>query len=155
MDPLSVLSIAGVAGATAKAAWNVGVGLHAFFSNIKAVDPTVNGLVAEVKALSNACAFVDRRLHDIVRDYEAEVRMPRADEGKLWACIEVQVLDSQHSVAQLETAFHVVQRERTTRLSQVWRQMMINMQARNINEARNRLQSHTTSLQTILQTVAM
>ena len=155
MDPLSVLSIAGVAGATAKAALDLGLGLYGFFSNVKAVDQAVNELVREVKALSHACEFVDRHLQVVVRDYEAEVRKPRLDEGKLWACIKDQVLDNQRSVAQLEAAFHVVQRERTTKFSQLLRQFMVNMQAKNINDARNRLRSHTTSLQTILQTVTM
>lgn len=155
MDPLSVLSIAGTAASTAKVAWNVGEALYAFFSDVKAIDHTVTALVAEVKALSSACALVDERLRDIVRDFDAEVRKPRADSGKLWGCIEVQVTQSEKSIAQLQAAFDNVRNETSNKLAQAWRQIKLNMRAKDINEARNRIRSHTASLQTILQTVAM
>ena len=155
MDPLSILSIAGIAGATAKAAWDIGTKLRVFFNDIKDVDKTVNELVAEVEALSSACEIVDQRLHDIVRDYEAEVSRPRAGEAKLWACIEAQVRKSQRSIAQLEAAFLKIQREHTNRLVQVWRQFTINIQAKDIKEARDRLRFQTMSLQTVLQALAM
>lgn len=155
MDPLSVLSIARAAASTAQAAWNVGETLYTFFGDVKTIDRTVRGMVAEVKALGSACALVDERLHDIVRDFDAEIKKPGVARGKLWACIEVQVAESQESVMQLRTAFQNVRREGSTPLAQVWRQIRLNMQAKDIEEARNRIRSHTAGLQTVLQTVAM
>lgn len=66
MDPLTVLKIASVAASTAKAAWDVGEGIYTFCSDVKVVNQTISGLVAEVKALGSACTLVDERLRDIV-----------------------------------------------------------------------------------------
>lgn len=155
MDPLTVLKIASVAASTAKAAWDVGEGIYTFCNDVKVINQTVSGLVAEVKALGSACTLVDERLRDIVKDFENEARRPVADRRELWNCIELQISDSQLSVGQVEAALKSIKEEGSNTFSQAWRQIKLNMKARDIGEARNRIRSQTASLQTILQTVAM
>ena len=155
MDPLSILQIAGSAATTAKAAWTVGEALYTFFHDVKVIDQTVGGLVAEIKALSGACTLVDERLRDIVQNFDHEITKPSESRAKLWACVEAQVVDSQKSVDQLQAAIAGLVKDGSNAFAQAWRQVKLNMQTKDIGEARNRIRSHTASLQTILQTVAM
>lgn len=155
MDPLSILSIASAAANIAKGAWNVGEGLHQFFHDVKIIDQTVGGLIVEVKALSGACTLVDERLRDIVQNFDHDITKANDSRVKLWACVEAQVEDSQRSVDQLQTAISGLVKDGTNPFAQAWRQVKLHMQTKDIGEARNRIRSHTASLQTILQTVAM
>lgn len=155
MDPATILSIAGTSAALSKIAWQLGEGLYIFFSDVKFIDQTVLGLISEVKALSSACALVDDRLRDIVQEFDSELRTPAKDRSKLWDCIKAQLNESEKSISQLGSAFETAQKSSTNSVIQMWRQVKLNMQAKDIDEARNRIRSHTASLQTILQTVAM
>ncbi|EME48536.1 hypothetical protein DOTSEDRAFT_48990 [Dothistroma septosporum NZE10] len=155
MDPLSVLQIAGSAATAAKAAWSVGEALYTFCHDVKVIDQTVGGLIAEIKALSSACTLVDERLRDIVQNFDHEITRPSESRAKLWACVEAQVIDSQKSVDQLQAAVAGLVKDGSNAFAQAWRLVKLNMQTKDIGEARNRIRSHTASLQTILQTVAI
>lgn len=155
MDPVSVLHIAGTAANTAKAAWSIGETLYTFFNDVANIDQTVKNLIAEVKALSKACDLVDQRLRGLVQDFEADIRSQRGSDSNLWPCIKSQLADSESSISQLRAALESVRNERSNKLTQAWRQVKLNMQARDIEDARNRIRSHTAGLQTVLQTVAM
>ncbi|KAF7185962.1 hypothetical protein HII31_12835 [Pseudocercospora fuligena] len=153
MDPLT---IAASSAKIASSAWKVGEGLYHFFHDVKVIDQTVSGLIAEIKALSGACTLVDERLRDIVQNFDEEATDPKCESrSRLWACVDAQVADSGKSVKQLEAAIAGLVKDGSNPFAQAWRQVKLNMQAKDIGEARNRIRSHTASLQTILQTVAI
>ncbi|KXS99034.1 hypothetical protein AC579_634 [Pseudocercospora musae] len=154
MDPVSILQIAGFAGSASKGAIEVAKDLYVFCNEVRNVDQTVHGLVSEVQALGGACALVDERLRQIVADHETTSSIG-ASKGRLWSCIELQVTDSRRTIEQLKTAFQGVREQGGNVLSQVWRQIKLNTKTKDIAEARNRIRSHTASLQMVLQTVAI
>ncbi|KAF7197299.1 hypothetical protein HII31_01350 [Pseudocercospora fuligena] len=154
MDPVSILQIAGFAGSASKGAIEVAKDLYVFCNEVRNVDQTVHGLVTEVQALGSACALVDERLRQIVADYEI-TSSSNGNKGRLWNCIELQVTDSRRTIEQLKLAFQGVREQGGNVLSQVWRQIKLNTKTEDIAEARNRIRSHTASLQMVLQTVAI
>ncbi|KXT00791.1 hypothetical protein AC578_2966 [Pseudocercospora eumusae] len=155
MDPVSILQIAGFAGSASKGAIDVAKELYLFCSEVRNVDQTVHGLVTEVQALGSACALVDERLRQIVADHEITSSTDNS-KGRLWNCIELQVTDSRRTIEQLKLAFQGVREQGGGNvLSQVWRQIKLNTKTKDISEARNRIRSHTASLQMVLQTVAI
>ena len=161
MDPITAGHVAGVAFSIAIGAFEVGEGLYTFIQDVKQLESTTSAFAGEIKALGAACRVVSNRLQDIVKDHESRVSLGSSsnrDSFQLWSCLEDQISDCQKTISQLQEAVSCLKRDPakgTNFVGQVVRQIKLHMKAKDITEARNRIRSHTASLQILLQSIAM
>ena len=161
MDPVSAAHIAGNALSVAKGAWELGQALYTFISDARGIDTTIQGFAGEVRALAAACQVVGNRLEPIVKERDADstyTGQPSGEEDPLWACLEGQVSECQETIARLKALIQGLGRDYTkdrSFLDQAARQVKLNMKSKEVTEIRSRVQSHTSSLQVMLQVIAM
>ncbi|KAI5361585.1 putative tetratricopeptide-like helical domain superfamily [Septoria linicola] len=152
MDPLQIASVAAV---LAKSAWSVGQSLYLFGHDVTNIDQTVAGLAIEVQTLGRACALVEGRLKDIVGNHDTDAGKAEMGHEKIWFYLQSLVQDTQATIDQLEHAIRSVRREGKNLPAQMWRQFKLDLNAKDIAEARDRIRSHTASLQIALQTITI
>lgn len=152
MDPITILHLAGTVASLANAAYGVGISIYTFVQDTKQVDQSVRGLSSEVKALGGACDLIGKRLYDIIHEYDQDKSL---EQSALWECVSAQVDDCKETIEHLQDAIASVQQNKHNFISQAWRQITLNMKAKNIGEVRNRIRSHTAGLQLVLQAIAM
>ena len=160
MDPITTGHIVGVAFSVASGAWTVGTALYQFFDDVKHVDQTAKAFASEVTALGTACGAVGRRFQkDFERPGQQHSQPPTDESAQLWTCLENQLEACDVTISELKTAVSCIEDSGSHRgpklISQAIRQIKLNMKTGDIAEARNRIQSHTASLQIVLQAVAM
>ncbi|KAI9693016.1 MAG: hypothetical protein M1822_005011 [Bathelium mastoideum] len=161
MDPVTAIQVAATAFSVAKGAYEVGEVLYTFVHDVKNLESTTSAFAAEIKALGAACRVVSDRLQDIVKDHERQntrESSSKCDSSYLWLCLEGQIADCQKTISQLQEAAYCLKRDsskETNFVSQVVRQIKLNMRTKDIANARNRIRSHTASLQVVLQSIAI
>lgn len=161
MDPASALGVAANALQAAKVAYEIGESLYNFVRDVKNQESIERGFASEVKALSAACHVVGTRLKEIVHDYDngkTQGSKTKLDSALLWNILEEQVSECQITIGQLSSAVSCLtdnDGKEATFLTQAFRQIKLNMKTRDIAQSRNRIQSHTASLQIVLQAIAM
>ncbi|KAI9662925.1 MAG: hypothetical protein M1821_007972 [Bathelium mastoideum] len=161
MNPVTAVQVAATAFSVAKGAYEVGEVLCTFVHDVKNLESTTSAFAAEIKALGAACRVVSDRLQDIVKDHERQntrESSSKDDSSYLWLCLEGQIADCQKTISQLQEAVYCLKRDsskETNFVSQVVRQIKLNMRTKDIANARNRIRSHTASLQVVLQSIAI
>lgn len=161
MDPVLIGHIASTAFSVAQGAFKVGVLLYDFIQDVRALDTTAREFACEVDALGSACSLVGTRVQSITQQHSRDQPSFGDDltqSAQLWSCLERQLVACQITVGQLSDAVSVVVSSRAQKsnfMGQAWKQIKLNMRASDIEEVRNRIKSHTSSLQLTLQSVAM
>ena len=161
MDPVSATHIAANALSVAKGAWDIGNALYKFIKDARSIDSTARAFAGETRALAAACNVVSTRLEAIVKERDAELGPNDSGSNQhnpLWACLDSQIIECRETVSQLQVTVECAQQDSTkgtTFLGQATRQFKLDMKSNEIAELRTRIQSHTSSLQLILQAVAM
>ncbi|QIW98725.1 hypothetical protein AMS68_004243 [Peltaster fructicola] len=159
MEPVSILAIAGTALSISKTAYSVGESLYIFIHAARKVDATIQGLIDEVQALGNACTLVDGRLRAIAED-ERRRRGRKSVLGRedLWSSLQEQITACQVTIDKLETAVKPLSGTSTQKSSafdKMVKQINVNLKTSDIEQARKRVNTHTTSLQIVLLSIAI
>ncbi|QIW99802.1 hypothetical protein AMS68_005320 [Peltaster fructicola] len=155
MDPVTILTVAGMAFTAAERAFAAGIALGKFINDVKYVDQTLGLLVTEVNALSSACELVGKRIKGIAEAMDG-VGPDSKNESPLWLQVRSQLQDCGQTVSALYEAVKDVGLEKKKNpFSQAWRQIQLNMKTKDIEESRNRIRSHTASLQLVLQAITL
>lgn len=161
MDPVTIAHIAGNALSAAKTAFTVGQTLYDFIQNVKVLDQTAREFANEIDALGAACRLVGSRAQSFVQQHEKDIRdklYDSTESAQLWLCLERQVTGCYEIVGQLSDAVSCANRTATQSsnfMAQAWRQIKLNMKARDIVDVRNRVKTYTSSLQLTLQSITM
>ena len=160
MDPVTITRVASIALSAAKSAWDVGSTLYVFFQKAKRFDRTAQAFADEVKSLGMACEVVSIRLGTLVRDLESRHKgslHATSQSSQLWRCLENQLSGCQKTIVNLKEAVSVTEQSKEGQgfFIKAIKQIGLNNKAAEIAEARNRIRSHTASLQTVLITIGM
>lgn len=153
MDPVTIMSSIAAFGQLAKYAWDIGEGLHVFISQTKVVDATARNLAAEVRGLGDACDTVNRQVQGLIEAYggsNVEEAVQFHDDSSFWKCFNTQVVDCERTIGHLSKAIESSTQGGTSVASRTLRQIKLNMNAAEIGSTRERIRSHTASLQMIL-----
>lgn len=155
MDPVTILTVAGMAFTAAEKAGEAGIALGRFINDVKYIDNTIGLLVTEVNALSAACDLVGSRIKGIAEAMDG-VGPDSKKESPLWLQVRSQLEDCNETVSALYEAVKDVGLEKKKNpFAQAWRQIQLNMKTKDIEDSRNRIRSHTASLQLVLQAITL
>ena len=157
MDPLTIIGLAGAAIELARKAFETGELLAVFVNDVKNIDQTLKSLYSEVKALSAACELVGTRVRGIAEaiDRDNNVESNGGSESPLWVNVRTQLDDCSETISSLAHALKGLAKKKDNFFKQAWRQIQLDMKMKDIDEARNRIRSHTASLQLVLQAITL
>ena len=150
MDPLSVL---GAVSTVTKTTYWISSTLFGFIQSTRVIDKTLEELKSEVEGLTKALETIELGLKD-----PAVSRIKSGEDTKRpWGFLEVAVTDTQRTVNALE---RIVEGLGTVKKSpnpfkRAVKQVKLNLDADEISQVKDRIHTHTTSLQLALQTASL
>ena len=150
MDPLSVLS---AVSAATKTTYNISSTLFRFIQSTRVIDKSLEELNREVESLTKALEAIELSLKD-----PAIIRIKNGEGTKgPWGSLDVAVTDTQRTVNALE---RIVEGLGTVKRSanpfkKAVKQVELNLDADQITRVKDRIRTHTTSLQLALQTASL
>ena len=150
MDPLSIL---GAVSTVTKTTYWISTTLFNFIQSSRVIDKTLEELNCEVQGLTTALESTELSLK--------EPAISRAKNGGdrkgPWGCLDVAVTDTQRTVNALKgivEGFGVVKKSSNPFRGAV-KQVKLNLDADQISGIKDRVHTHTTSLQLALQTATL
>lgn len=159
MDPGTALQIASIALQAADAAFTVGTKLYKFVQDVKRIEETANEFASETKALGTACYLVGTCVKTAFQEQEQKSNLEQQGDSEiLFACLTQQLEDCNRSIDQLQAAISCAGQDKVNNSGCFMRailQIKLNTKAGDVEIARNRIRSHTSSLQLILHSIAM
>lgn len=150
MDPLSIL---GAVSTVTKTTYWISSTLIGFIQSTRVIDKTLEELKSEVEGLTKALETIELSLKD-----PAVSRIKSGEDTKgPWGFLDVAVTDTQRTVNALE---RIVEGLGTVKKSanpfkRAVKQVKLNLDADEINQVKDRIHTHTTSLQLALQTASL
>lgn len=161
MDPMTAIQVASAAFTGAQDALKIGKALYDFIKDTRQIDNTARDFASEVDALGSACSVVANMVQSIGQQHTRHQQIqdaPFSQSAQLWQCLERQVEGCRTTINQLSVAVSCVNKsdkQSSSLMNQAWRQIKLNLKAHDIEEVRNRIKSHSSSLQLTLQSVAI
>ena len=150
MDPLSIL---GAVSTVTKTTYWVSTTLFNFIQSSRVVDKTLEELNCEVEGLTKALESIALSLKD-----PAISRVKSGGDAKgPWGCLDVAVSDTKRTVNALKgivEGLGVVEKSANS-FKKTVKQVKLNLDADQISGVKNRIHTHTTSLQLALQTATL
>ena len=150
MDPLSILGAVLTAIGTT---YKISSTLFNFIQTTRAIDKTLDELNREVEGLTKALETVELSLQD-----PAISRIKSGEDAKgPWGFLDVAVTDTQHTVNALEGIVEGLGtvKKSANPLKKAGKQVKLNLDADQISKVKDRIHTHTTSLQLALQTASL
>ena len=150
MDPLSILSA--VSTVTKTTYW-ISSSLFTFIQSSRVIDKTLEELNREVKGLTKALESIELSLKD-----PAISRIKSGKDAKgPWGCLDVAVTDTQRTVNALKGIVEGlgVVKKSANPFKKTVKQVKLNLDTDQISGVRDRIHTHTTSLQLALQTTTL
>lgn len=135
----------GIAGAAGKAA----AALFQLSKDVKKDRKSAVAFAREVEALAGACGAAE----GLIRDHHSDSKAGRSSNRELercWRVLERAVESCRSTVLDLEDAMSwnpLTSNEQPSIFARVVRQIQLNLKTKELEEVRDRIQSHTTSLQ--------
>ena len=157
MDPVSAVQIASAAFTAASGALNV----YMLFKDAQNIDRTAEAFANEIHALGTACGAAGRRLQDLIEKHSASDSSDskfQSENAQIWQCLACQLPACEATISELKDAVFCSANDsngQSNFCSRVFRQIKLNLKVKDIAEVRNRIQSHTTGLQLVLQTITV
>ena len=150
MDPLSSL---GAVSALTKTTYWVSTTLFKFIQSSRGIDKTLEELNREVEGLTKALESIELSLKDpVITRVKSGV-----DAKGPWCCLAVAVNDTQRTVNALEgnvKGLGMVKKSANP-FEKAVKQVKLNLDADQISKVKDRIHTHTTSLQLALQTASL
>jgi hypothetical protein len=157
MDPFTASQIAGMGLRVCETACTAGRTLSDFVRDVKRVGETMQEFASEVQALEVACFLVNTHVTKLMGGKANEAQAGE-EEQLLFACLKRQVEDCERVGQQLKAAIPSIDGKdlKSTSVSKriKW-QIKNNMNAKDIEAARNRISRHTSSLLLNLQSLTI
>ena len=150
MDPLSILSA--VLTVTKTTYW-ISSSLFHFIQSTRAIDKTLEELNREVEGLKNALESIELSLKD-----PAMGRVKSGGDAKgPWGRLDVAITDTQRTVNALKEIVEGlgVVKKSANPFKKTVKQVKLNLDADQISGVKDRIHTHTTSLQLALQTATL
>ena len=151
MDPLS---IATAVLAASQAVGSVSQALCTFINSVKSVDDTVKNLHHEVQSLAVVLEAID---HALKQPIVTETKEYTSLAIGVWSSVNHAVNDSQHTVKALEAILQGLGDTENASISfrKVIRQIKLNSNGSDISSVKDRVHTHTISLQLALQMLSV
>ena len=150
MDPLSIL---GAVWTATDATYWISSTLLRFIQSSRVIDKTLEELNREVEGLTKALETIELSLKD-----PAISRIKRRKDAKgPWGFLNVAVTDTQRTVNALEGIVEGLGKVKKSAnpFKKAVKQVKFNLDADQISEVKDRIHTHTTSLQLALQTASL
>jgi Fungal N-terminal domain of STAND proteins len=144
---MDLFSIASAAAAITVSCVKLGTLLYCWIEEIRDVDGTLKGFMAEVNALSTVLDAVKSWSHDAVVTDSAQ----RQDSKAFWVLVHKTLEDCSSVIGQLDRLLEDIQNKR--RHGQLIANFMLNLKSDNIALIRQQIQSYTTVLQMAMQVI--
>ena len=154
---MEAYQIAGTAIALAEAAFAAGSSLYHFIEGVKHIQETAREFAREIEALGTACHLVGKRVRSIAEEQARQLENTN-DSRTLLTCLKRQLKDCNRTIQQLQAAVSCVDIYKVNQSNTFKRavlQIKLSTKTGDIETARNRIRSHTSSLQLIMQSIAM
>ena len=151
MDPLS---IATAVLATSRAVGSVSQALYTFINSTKRVDDSVKDLHHEVQSLAAVLEAIDHALKQpIVTKTKEHISLA----GGVWSSVNHAINDSQHTVKALGAILQGLEDadKASNYFRKVLKQIKLKFNASDISSVKDRIHTHTTSLQLALQMLSL
>ncbi len=150
MDPLSIL---GAVWTTTEITYAISSTLLRFIQSSRIIDKTLEELNCEVEGLTKALETIERSLRD-----PAIRRIKSGDDGKgPWGSLDIAVTDTQRTVNALKEIVEGLGmvNKSANPLKKAVKQVKLSLDADQISKVKDRIHTHTTSLQLALQTASL
>lgn len=150
MDPLSILGAVSTATTTT---YKISSVLFSFIQSTRVIDKTLEELNREVESLTKALETVELTLKD-----PAISRIKSGEDAKgPWGFLDVAVTDTQRTVNALEGIVEGLGmvKKSANPFKKAVKQVKLNLDADQISTVKDRIHTHTTSLQLALQTASL
>ena len=150
MDPLSILCAVST---TIKATYNISSTLFRFIQSTRVIDKSLEELNREVESLTKALEAIELSLKD-----PAIIRIKSGEGTKgPWDFLDVAVTDTQRTVNALDSIVEGlgVVKKSANPFKKAVKQVKLNLDGDQISKVKDRIHTHTTSLQLALQTASL
>ena len=151
MDPLT---IATAVLAASQAVASVSQALYTFISSAKTSDDSVRDLHHEVQSLAAVLEAID---HALKQPIVTETREYTSLAGSVWSSVNHAINDSQHTVKALGAILRGLGAadKASNSFRKVLKQIKLRFNASDISSVKDRIRTHTTSLQLALQMLSV
>ena len=151
MDPVS---IAAAALAASEAVGSVSQALYTFITSARSVDDSVKNLHDEVQSLAAMLDAIDLALKQPI---VAETREYTSLASGVWTSVNHAINDSQHTVNALGAILQGLgdAEKASNSCTKVIKQIKLKFKASDISSVRDRIHTHTISLQLALQMISV
>ena len=151
MDPLS---IATAVLAASQAVGSVSQALYTFINSAKRVDDSVKDLHHEVQSLAVVLEAID---HALKQPIVTETREYTTLASGVWSSVNHAINDSQHTVKALGTILQGLEDadKASNSFRKLLKQIKLKFNASDISSVKDRIHTHTTSLQLALQMLSV
>ena len=150
MDPLSIL---GAVSTTTKTTYWISSTLFSFIQSTRVIDETLEELNREVEGLTKALETIELSLKDptISRVKSGE------DVDGPWGSLDIAVTDTSRTVNALKSIVEGLGmvNKSANPFKKAVKQVKLNLDADQISKVKDRIHTHTTSLQLALQTASL
>jgi hypothetical protein len=160
MDPIAIISLAGLSAKMAKTAFDTGETLFSFAKEAKVVNQTLASLARQARAVKDPCDLIDAYLRGIEDDLNTQPALVRTRRGKQFAniltAIKRQLDDCGETLLQLRASTGDICSGGPARgAGKAWAQLKLNMSREAMNDTRSQLSLHMTALNTSLQILTL
>ena len=151
MDPLS---IATAVLAASQAVSSVSQALYTFITSVKSVDDSIRNLHSEVQSLAAVLEAIE---HALKQPIVTEAREYTSLASGVWRSVNHAINDSQHTVRALGTILEGLgdADKASNSFRKVKKQIKLKFNARDISSIKDRIHTHTISLQLALQMLSV
>lgn len=151
MDPLST---AAAVLAVSQAVGSVSQNLYTFITSAKSVDDSVKDLHNEVKSLAAVLEAIE---HALKQPIVTEAREYTSLASGVWTSLNHAIIDSQHTVKALGAILQGLgdAEKASNSFRKVIKQIKLKFKASDISSVKDRIHTHTISLQLALQMISV